>query len=178
MAAVIRRRAASAVGLTLFLGMLVAPVGAGDDARAPDLGGLEKLRVPEGDRVAFRAYAEGVQIYRWDGASWTFVAPEALLYSWNQENSEVVGLHYGGPTWESVDGSKVTAAVLERYTPDPDAIPWLLLGATSNEGDGIFRKVDFIQRLFTTGGLAPAEPGDFVGEEARIPYTAWYVFYR
>ena len=46
------------------------------------------------------------------------------------------------------------------------------------EGPGIFQGVTHIQRLYTTGGLAPAEPGDFVGDEARSPYTAWYFFYR
>jgi hypothetical protein len=38
--------------------------------------------------------------------------------------------------------------------------------------------VTFIQRLFTVGGLAPDEPGDFVGDVAEVPYAALYVFYR
>ena len=36
----------------------------------------------------------------------------------------------------------------------------------------------FIQRVNTTGGIAPAAPGTTVGEEARVPYTAEYFFYR
>ena len=39
----------------------------------------------------------------------------------------VVGIHYGGPTWESLSGSKVVGAVIDRATPDASAIPWLLL---------------------------------------------------
>ena len=36
----------------------------------------------------------------------------------------------------------------------------------------------YIQRVNTVGGLAPAEPGDFVGQEVEVPYTAEYYFYR
>jgi hypothetical protein len=159
---------------------LVAPGGAvsGNGNRVPDLGDCEELRVEEGNKVAFVAYAEGVQIYRWNGTTWAFVAPEALLYSGDDEDDEVIGIHYAGPTWESVSGSEVVGTLIDKCTPDADAIPWLLLGAKSAEGPGIFHRVTFIQRLYTEGGLAPAQPGDVVGEEARVPYTAWYVFYR
>jgi hypothetical protein len=159
---------------------LFAPIGAiaDDDNRVPDLGDCEEVQVDAGHKVAFQAYAEGVQIYRWNGAAWTFVAPDAVLYSGDGEDAEVVGIHYGGPTWESNSGSKVVAGVVNRCTADPNAIPWLLLGAVSSEGPGIFHRVTFIQRLYTVGGLAPAHPGEFVGEEAEVPYSAWYVFYR
>jgi len=89
-----------------------------------------------------------------------------------------MGIHYGGPTWESISGSKVRASVVDRSFPDPDAIPWLLLKASASEGPGIFDGVTFIQRLNTVGGLAPADSGDFVGEEVEVPYTAEYYFYR
>jgi len=135
------------------------------------------LQVPAGNKVAFHVYAEDVQIYRWNGASWTFVAPEAVLFADAGEDG-AVGIHYAGPTWESVSGSKVVGMVLERCTPDPDAIPWLWLGAVSNEGPGIFHQVTFIQRVNTVGGNAPTDPGDFPGEVARVPYIAEYFFYR
>jgi len=171
------QRAIERGALALLLVALVAPIGAvmGNDNRLPDLGDCQKLQAPAGSTVAFAAYAEGVQIYQWNGAAWSFTGPEAVLYS---PDEEVVGIHYGGPTWESPSGSKVVGAVVDKCTPDPDAIPWLLLRRVSSEGPGIFRRVTSIQRLYTTGGLAPADPGDFVGEEARVPYTAWYVFYR
>jgi hypothetical protein len=38
--------------------------------------------------------------------------------------------------------------------------------------------VTFIQRVNTVGGLKPAEPGEEVGEVARVPYAADYYFYR
>src|SRR3712207_4620599 len=79
------------------------PAGKG---RAPDLSDCPDLQVPEGNKVGFHTYAEGVQIYRWDGTSWSFVAPEAVL-STDAGGHGVVGIHYVGPTWEGVDGSQV-----------------------------------------------------------------------
>jgi len=145
--------------------------------RAADLGACEKLQVPAGSKLAFRAYAEGVQIYRWDGTGWIFVAPSAELFA-DATGKGTVGIHYSGPTWQSVSGSKVVGAVLERCTPDPNAIPWLLLGAVVAEGPGIFHRVASIQRVNTVGGTAPVEHGSFTGEETRVPYTAEYLFYR
>jgi hypothetical protein len=149
----------------------------GNDNRAPDLSDYPKLQVEAGNKVSFHAYAEGVQIYRWDGTSWAFVAPEATLYA-DAGYHGVVGTHYAGPTWESNSGSKVVGAVLERATPDPDAIPWLKLEAKSKDGPGIFDNVTYIQRVNTVGGKAPTAPGDSVGEVVRVPYTAEYYFYR
>ena len=167
------------VALTLLLLALAAPAGAdpGNDNRAPDLGDCQNLQVPAGNKVAFHVYAEGVQIYQWNGTSWIFVEPEAELFADAGYNG-VVGIHYAGPTWESNSGSKVVGTALERCTPDPNAIPWLLLGAVSNEGPGIFHRVTFIQRVNTVGGNAPTDPGDFTGEVVGVPYTAEYFFYR
>jgi Protein of unknown function (DUF3455) len=166
--------------LALLLLALVAPAGAdpGNDNRAPDLvGDCQILRVPAGNKVAFHVYAEGVQIYRWNGTSWVFVAPDAVLFADAGEDG-AVGIHYAGPTWQSNSGSKVVGTVLQRCTPDPGAIPWLLLKAVSSEGPGIFHRVTYIQRVNTVGGLAPAEPGDFPGDVEKVPYTAEYFFYR
>ncbi|MCI0703416.1 MAG: DUF3455 domain-containing protein [Planctomycetia bacterium] len=163
-----------------LLALLVLAPGASagakaDDYRGPDLGDYELLEVPDGHKLSFRAYAEGVQIYQWNGTSWVFVAPEAVLYD---QDGEVVGIHYAGPIWESASGSKVKGAVIERATVDADAIPWLLLGAVATEGPGIFNGVTYIQRVNTVGGLAPAYAGEFVGEVVRVPYAADYYFYR
>jgi hypothetical protein len=156
----------------------VAPGAArADDNRAPDLGECQNLQVPPGNKVAFHAFGVGVQIYQWNGSSWTFVAPEAVLYA-NAGDDGVVGIHFGGPTWQSNSGSRVVGTVIDHCTPDPTAIPWLLLGVASTEGPGIFQDVTFIQRLYTVGGNAPDVPGEFPGQIARVPYTADYFFYR
>ena len=62
---------------------IVAPAGAapprGD--RGPDLSEAPNLVVPAGNKVSRHLYAESFQVYRWDGARWNFVAPEALLFA-------------------------------------------------------------------------------------------------
>lgn len=127
--------------------------------------------------LTFHAYAAGVQIYRWTGTSWLFVAPRATLYADPRRNA-VIGSHYAGPTWESVSGSIVVGAVAKRCTPNASAIAWLLLNATSSAGPAVLRGVTQIQRLNTVGGLAPSAPGSVPGDVAEVPYTAEYFFYR
>lgn len=164
----------------LALLAFVAPVEAapGDNPRVPDLvGDCQRLQVQSGNTLFLYAFGVGVQIYCWSGSSWDFVAPEAVLYA-DAGDHGVVATHFGGPTWESNSGSRVVGTVIDRCTPDPDSIPWLLLGAASAEGPGLFGRVTFIQRLNTVGGKAPAVPGDFRGQVARVPYTADYLFYH
>src|SRR5215211_6170894 len=151
---------------------------ASEDNRAPDLPSplCDRLQVQEG-RVAFHVYALGVQIYRWNGTTWEFVAPAARLFADAEYHGEV-GLHYAGPTWESNSGGKVIASRLESCAPDPTAIAWLLLQMVSTEGPGIFDGVTYVQRINTAGGLPPTAPGPYVGAEEQVPYTAEYYFYR
>jgi hypothetical protein len=164
----------AALATLLLAFALAAPAAASDDLQPPDLGDCQDLKVQAGNTLVLRASGVGVQIYRWSGTSWAFVAPQALLFT----DAGVVAIHFGGPTWESIDGSEVVGTVLESCTPDPSAIPWLLLTATPTQGPGIFDRLTFIQRLNTVGGKAPSVPGAFVGQVARVPYTADYLFYR
>jgi len=145
--------------------------------RTIDLGSCDSLRVETGNRLASRLFARGVQIYRWNGTTWAFVAPSAKLYP-NAEASGEIGTHYAGPTWETNSGSKVVGAVAKRCPADLKSIPWLLLRVVSVEGPGLLHDATFIQRINTVGGNAPAAPGTVVGEEANVPYTAEYLFYR
>ncbi len=89
-----------------------------------------------------------------------------------------VATHYAGPTWESNSGSKVVATRASGCSVDATAIDLLLLEAVSNEGQGPFRRVTYIQRLNTVGGKAPTAPGSAVGMVVEVPYTAEYYFYR
>lgn len=149
-----------------------------DELRAPELPpACSELNVPAGNRLAFRTYAVGVQIYRWNGTSWTFVAPEANLYASRNFRGQV-GTHYAGPTWESNSGSNVVARRVTGCSVDSTAIDWLLLEAVTSEGPGIFNRTTFIQRVNTVAGRAPGTPGAFIGAEARVPYTTEYYFYR
>ena len=147
----------------------------GNDNRAPEV--PTAIQVPgETNKVHFHTFAVGVQIYTWNGSSWGTAVPEATLFD---NDGNVVAIHFGGPTWMSKSGSKVVGALPPKaVTVDPDAIPWLLLGAKSTEGPGIFARVTFIQRVNTVGGKAPSVDGSFVGQVARVPYTSDYFFYR
>jgi hypothetical protein len=145
-------------------------------SRGVDLGGCDEIGVPEGSKLVLHAYAEGVQIYQWDGGAWAFRGPSAKLYA-DAAGTGTVGIHYGGPTWESNSGSLVVATLNTPCERGPADIPWLRLDAVRSEGPGIFHRVAFIQRVNTVGGRAPTAPGS-LGEVRNVPYTAEYFFYR
>ena len=142
------------------------------------------LEVPAGNVVSFHVYADGFQVYivteNPTGVfSWVLKAPDATLYGNSGFHGEV-GTHYLGPTWESNSGSKVVGTRLQGVTVDPNAIPWLLLGAVSSQGPGILDGTTFIQRVNTVGGKAPTTGANSstVGQEVSIAYTAEYYFYQ
>src|SRR5436190_4451495 len=137
----------------------------------------DSLNVPAGNRVSAHLYALGVQIYRWNGTAWAFVGPDATLYADQGFNGQV-GTHYVGPTWEAEDGSKVVAAKFSDCLPNRGAIPWLRLDAVTSSPQGRFAGITHVQRVNTIGGTAPTTAGTFVGDEARVPYTAEYYFYK
>ena len=178
------RRATALVVLIAIAALsaaLVPAAKASVPSNSPDLPSplCDSIQAPEGNKLAFRVYALGVQVYRWNGTAWTFVEPVATLFANSQYQGEV-GTHYVGPTWESNSGSKVVAARVPGTgcTPDSTAIPWLLLARVSSEGPGIFSSTTFIQRVNTTGGIAPSTPGTTIGATVEVPYTAEYYFYR
>jgi hypothetical protein len=141
-----------------------------------------ELQVPGGTAPKLHLFGRGVQIYScaatpMGGYAWTFSAPEAELFDDKQTQQ---GKHYGGPTWELNDGSKVVGKVLANVTaPAADAVPWLLLQVVSNSGTGVLADAQYIQRLDTVGGKAPASGCDATtaGQEARVAYTADYYFW-
>ena len=144
----------------------------------------EALRAPAGEELAMELLATGVQVYECaaqaSGAGafgWKFKGPEATLMD---RRGRPMGTHYGGPTWEAPDGSKVVAEVRARAdATEAGAIPLLLLGAKAASGEGAFSRVRSIQRLETAGGVAPADPctAKDLARVARVPYTATYYFY-
>jgi Protein of unknown function (DUF3455) len=96
-------------------------------------------------------------------------------------------------TWQYRDTSKVWAKVHATeqngkkgaVTVDSRAIAWLLLDGVGSlngptGGDKLFGTT-FVQRLNTTGGLAPSTGCSSltdVGNTAFVPYTADYFFYK
>ena len=164
------------------IGLQPAQANTFDNTNGPELPEqCSSIRVEEGHKLAFHVYARGVQVYKWNliTQKWDLLAPVASLFAEENYFGEV-GTHYVGPTWESKSGSKIEGRRVQGTgcTPDPTAIAWLLLSKFRTEGNGIFSKVTFVQRVNTTGGLAPLEPGLIDGETKEIPYTAEYYFYR
>ena len=99
---------------------------------------------------------------------------------WDNEGGRAIGKHYAGPTWESLDGSRVLGRPISSIDSESrDAIPQLLLVATQNSASGVFANVKNIQRLQTSGGLPPKEPcqADQLGQLVQSPYKAIYYFY-
>ena len=144
-----------------------------------------QLQPPPSAVPILRATAHGFQIYTCSakpgaGFAWSFKAPEALLNDF--ATGRVAAKHFAGPTWQAIpDGSMVVGdAIASVPAPNGIGVPWLLLRARTHQGAGVMSTVSFIQRLDTSGGLAPAGGCDpaYVGQEARIPYTATYLLYR
>ena len=149
----------------------------------------DSLQVPEGNKLAYQAYATGVQIYEVRRSAtdpnvfvWVNIAPSATLYL-RPDYTNQVGIHYGGPSWEFTKGpyknEKTVAAKLKGATINATAVPWLLLktvDAQSSAGN----QVTYLQRVCTTGGLAPTTiPSESnLGQQQSIPYTATYLFYE
>ena len=131
---------------------------------------------PPAGHVPFDAgFAVGVQTYKCDGAAWAFTGPRATVYTLHGKVD-----HYAGPTWEARDGSKVVGAKVSEEPSPIGAIPHLLLRAASTT-PGQLGKTSFIQRLATTGGVAPAGStctDATAGTVAEVPYTAVYTFWR
>jgi Protein of unknown function (DUF3455) len=168
-----------ASGLLVAVMAAHARAGNGDANEVP-----EALKAPAGQVLAVAARGSGAQIYECAAAkddpmhfSWTLKAPEATLRS---KSGKPLGKHYAGPTWEGTDGSKVIGELVAKVdSPDAASIPWLLLRAKSTSGSGIFGAISSIQRLRTVGGKPPASgcDKDRSGKEARVPYSADYLFY-
>ena len=157
-----------------------------DQVTAPDV--PDTIRVLDGSVPFLLGHATGTQNYTCQpsstsatGYAWTLVAPSATLVD---DKGKLIATHYGGPTWQARDGSTVMGARVDGVTKSPDAIPWLLLRAKSPalgpDGGDRLTATTYIQRVNTTGGVAPATGCDAttVGAAVNVPYTADYYIYR
>jgi len=173
------------VAALLLAGATTLSALAGTDNRAPEV--PDQIAVDSStNKVHFHGAAIGFQVYTWNGVSWGSAVPDAVLFD---DDGNVVATHFGvfdgthfvGPAWKSNSGSEVLGALPPiAVIVDTNAIPWLRLAAVKEltHGPGILANTTFIQRVNTVGGKAPMAPGGFVGQVARVPYTADYYFYR
>ncbi|SDY98596.1 DUF3455 domain-containing protein [Nitrosomonas sp. Nm58] len=164
----------------------------------------EKIEVPVGSKAFLVGHAVGTQNYiclpSSTGVAFKLFTPQATLF---KENGKQIITHFFGPNpveddairaaWQhSRDTSTVWGQVLkpEHSTSDsdfvePGAIPWLLVTVVGAQegptpGDNKLARTTFIQRLNTSGGVAPSTgctSAADVGNQAFVPYTADYFFY-
>lgn len=89
-----------------------------------------------------------------------------------------MGKYYAGPTWETMDGGKVTGKQVGVAPSSAGNIPLQLV--MTEPGSGAMKDVTYIQRVNTKGGVAPADPcnASTKGAKKTVPYSADYVFYK
>ena len=143
----------------------------------------EPLRVPAGHKMSMKAVGVGELTYECRAKAsdatayeWVFVGPVAKLM--DGSNKEI-GKYYAGPTWEAMDGSKVTGKQVAIAPAAPGNIPMQLVKAEPATGAGAMSGVTYIQRMNTKGGVAPAEPcaAASVGAKRQVAYQADYLFF-
>jgi hypothetical protein len=142
------------------------------------------VQVPAGHKVAMETVGVGQITYEcrakkdMAGHEWVFVGPDAKLLD---RMGKQVGRYYGPPaTWESMDGSKLTATQLAVAPAAAGSIPLQLVKANPATGMGAMQGVSYIQRVATQGGIAPAMlcDGSKVGSQQIVKYQADYIFWR
>jgi Protein of unknown function (DUF3455) len=144
---------------------------------------FEGIPLPENTSIALVVIGDGVQIYEsklnsMGTLEWALKAPEAAL---KNLAGEVVGKHYGGPSWSLNDGSQLVGnlpPLKATNSPDGRNIPWLLVAAKSKSDAGLLSKVDFVARIGTSGGVAPEEPPKNQTDTVKVKYQAIYLFLR
>ena len=151
-----------------------------DQSALPDA-----VKVPAGNKVAMETVGVGQITYecrdKKDAAGqyeWVFVGPDAAL---NDRSGKKIGKYFGPPaTWESMDGSKLTATQIAVAPAGAGNIPSQLVKANPAMGSGAMTGVTYIQRVATKGGVAPLMACD-AGSKGRkeiVNYQADYIFYK
>jgi Protein of unknown function (DUF3455) len=144
------------------------------------------IAVPDGGTVLAHGAATGTQDYECQkaadgGTTWALVGPRASL---KDCTGALLAEHFPSdagaalPEWQSPDGAYVVGHKVAAFTPDLTAgtLQWILLEGVSHGGVGTLSRVGHVQRVHTTGGVAPAGSCG-AGATARVPYTADYYFY-
>ena len=145
----------------------------------------DAVKVPAGNRVAMETVGAGDITYECrDKANapgmteWVFAGPNAIL---TDRSGKQVGKYYGPPaTWESMDGSKLTATQLAVAPAGAGNLPYQLVKANPAMGSGAMTGVTHIQRVALKGGVAPTSacsPAN-KGMKETVKYQADYIFWK
>ena len=167
-------------------GLLAAAASAGPVPQTAPPDPLDPRTTAPESQLFLVVHAIGFQTYQCNGTgtAWVFTGPVATLYK-TTGTPKPIGTHFrnaatGRPVWQLKDGSSVEAAAIVTVAAGAGNIPWLLLGtvATTAGSDGErLTSTTYIQRLNTSGGVAPAVPCTPDATSA-VPYTADYFFWR
>ena len=143
------------------------------------------VQVPAGHSVAMETHAQGEITYQCTASkdmagapTWVFVGPDAQLMD---RKGAQIGRYFGPPaTWESSDGSKVTATQVAVAPGGTGNIPLQLVKANPAMGMGAMQGVTYIQRVATQGGVAPSAActTGTIGQKQTVQYQADYIFWR
>ena len=143
------------------------------------------IQVPAGNKVAMETVGVGEITYECrDKANapgmteWVFIGPNAVL---NDRSGKQVGKYYGPPaTWESMDGSKLTAVQLAVAPSSAGNLPLQLVKANPAMGSGMMTGVTHIQRVALKGGVAPSSMCSPANKGAKeiVKYQADYIFWK
>jgi hypothetical protein len=166
------------------------------------------VKVPEGNTAFLVGHAIGTQNYVClpSGAGFAYVlfTPEATLFD---NHGQQIITHFFSPnlapsdpseiagtiraTWQDSDDTSIVwakATGTASHATDPDfvadgAVAWLRLAVVGFKdgplGGDTLSDATFVQRLNTSGGVAPADCTSLadVGKQKFVPYTADYFFY-
>ncbi|KAJ3322716.1 hypothetical protein HDV06_002767 [Boothiomyces sp. JEL0866] len=147
------------------------------------------------NKVLFNKYfGKGTQNYKCNGTVWALDSANADLFLEKDYTGPAAITHFflpppgdakgGRPTWKyNADGSQVTGIVTKKINaPSATDIQWLYVNETSSTTNtGVMDNIDFIFRLYTVAGLAPAASGCTTGNAGnitKVPYEAQYWFYK
>jgi hypothetical protein len=165
-------------------GLVVAGALAGPAPQTAPGDPLDPRTYAPDSKPSLAVNAVGVQKYACQpNGTWLFTDPEAVLYKAAQPG-KAIGTHFlnfstGRPVWQLTDGSSVEAARKASAPGGTGNIAWLLLekvATAGSDGDRL-SETTWVQRLNTSGGVAPAgtcTPGDTIA----VPYTTDYVFWK
>jgi Protein of unknown function (DUF3455) len=165
------------------------------------------LEVSAGNTAFLVGHATGTQNYvclpSGTGFAYVLFTPEATLF--DKHNRQII-THFFSPnlapdpgeirgtiraTWQDSDDTSIVwakATDSASHASNPDfvadgAVAWLKLAVVGTKdgpgGGDTLSDTTFVQRLNTSGGVAPADCTSLadVGKERFVPYTADYFFY-
>ncbi|GIF25694.1 hypothetical protein BJ973_003972 [Actinoplanes tereljensis] len=157
-----------------------APAPFGPEARSVKIPLIaEAIRPPAGSRpIGAYVVVNGTQNY-------TCVVPDGATVGAftgkSTPEAQLLGTggrihHFAGPSWQSTRDQSLVTAGSPITSAREGTIPELRLTVLTHTGKGILDKADYINRLLTSGGVAPTT-SCAKDEVKKVPYGAVYVFW-